>query len=61
VIFTTIENLNLSDESLYQRGYEFTLGLNDVRELNVWRYENYAGKTVRRDEFARISVSYRWQ
>jgi len=63
---TTVENLNVgeeapSDESIYQRGYELTLGLNDISDSKIWRYEIYAGKTVLDERFARISVSYRWK
>lgn len=64
--FATLSNKNLSDEGnydegIYVRGYELTIGLENIRNKNIWRYELYLGKTVLNDNFARASISYRWK
>lgn len=62
----SIENLNLSDEgsfdeSIYQRGFELTLGLSQINKSNIWRYELYSGKDVLGENFTRLSLEYAWQ
>lgn len=66
VKFASLKNINFGspgqfDESIYTRGNELTLGLDQIRNKSVIRYEVYAGKTVLDDDFFRFSVKYTWQ
>ena len=59
--FATMENDNLSEEgvynkSIYNQGYELTLGLNQVDGDQEIRYQLYTGKDMLGEDFTRLSV-----
>jgi len=62
----TVENQNLSeegnyDESIYQRGNELTLGIDQIDGNSRWRYQLYLGNDVFGKNFTRASIEYRWK
>ncbi len=64
--YATIENGNFGDEgadvvSTYDRAHEFTIGISQIEDSNVWRYELYTGNDTYGENFARFSISYVWQ
>ena len=66
VKLATLENVNLSNEapsdpSIYDRGNELTIGLNQIGKSDVWRYELYTGNDMFGENFSRFSVEYSWQ
>jgi hypothetical protein len=64
--FASIKNANIGDEanadpSIYERGNELTIALEQVEKSNHMRYELYLGNDVWGEDFARLSASYRWR
>jgi len=64
--YSTLKNVdttgdNQFDESLYKRSNELTIGLSQIGNNNIWRYEFYTGNDMFGEDFTRVSVKYSWQ